>query len=113
SVMQAVIGTDPSIRILDTSSKKILIRGHDLIDLSQETEYLDVVHLLSEGKFFSNEEGKALDKELRTHGSIPKEIMAIISLLPKQTHHMDAQRTGIYVLDNYDERLDDRKKEVN
>src|SRR5699024_12196219 len=73
--LQDVIATDTSISLLDTSSKKIVIRGHDLIDLSQEKEYLDVVHLLLEGKFFSNEEGKALDKELRTHGSIPKEIM--------------------------------------
>src|SRR5699024_7117172 len=98
--LQDVIATDTSISLLDTSSKKIVIRGNDLINLLER-------------KFFSNEEGKALDKELRTHGSIPKEIMEIISLLPKQTHPMDAQRTGISVLANYDERLDDRTKEVN
>lgn len=111
--LQDVIATDTNISLLDINSKKIVIRGHDLIDLSQKKEYLDVVHLLLEGEFLSDEEGKALDKELRMHGSIPEEIMEILSLLPKQTHPMDAQRTGISVLANYDERLDDRTNSIN
>lgn len=111
--LQDVIATGTNISLLDTNSKKIVIRGHDLIDLSQKKEYLDVVHLLLEGEFLSDEEGKALDKELRMHGSIPEEIMEILSLLPKQTHPMDAQRTGISVLANYDERLDDRTNSIN
>lgn len=111
--LQDVIAAETDISLLDTDSKKIVIRGHDLINLSQKQGYLDVVHLLLEGKLPSNEEGKALDMEMRMHESIPEEIMKIVSLLPKRAHPMDAQRTGISVLANYDEQLDDCSLAMN
>lgn len=111
--LQDVIASETEISILDTDVKMIVIRGHDLIDLSQTKGYLDVVNLLLEGELPSEEEVTELDEGLRKHESIPKEIMEIISLLPKQAHPMDAQRTGISVLANFDEQLDDRSVEMN
>src|SRR5690625_936457 len=105
--LQDVIATETEISLLDTDVEMIVIRGRDLIDLSQTKGYLDVVHLLLEGRLPTNEEVASLDKELRKHESIPKEIMEIVSLLPKRTHPMDAQRTGISVSANYDEQLED------
>lgn len=111
--LQDVVVSETEISLLDTIEKMIVIRGYDLIELSKSKSYLDVVHLLLEERLPTEDEEKALDLRLRKEESIPEELLDIFSLLPKSTHPMDAQRTGVSVLANYDADLLDRSVEVN
>ena len=44
--LDGIIATETKISLLDTVDCQIVIRGYDLIELSQDNSYLDLVHLL-------------------------------------------------------------------
>jgi len=111
--LEGIVVSDTEVSLLDTEEKMIVIRGHDLIELSKTKKYLDVLHLLLEGDLPSEDDLHALMNRFSKNRSIPEELMQILSLLPKKAHPMDAQRTGISVLANFDEQIDDRSAEIN
>ena len=47
--LEGVIAAETAISFLDTEQEKIIIKGYDLIELSKNNDYLDVVYLLFEG----------------------------------------------------------------
>lgn len=111
--LEGVIAAETAISLLDTTAEQIVIKGHDLIELSKTNQYLDVVHLLFEGDLPTDVEEKALEEKLKSSYDIPKTLTDVFQLLPKRTHPMDAQRTGISVLAGFDEAIDNRSKEWN
>lgn len=111
--LDGVIATETQLSFLDTVNSQIILRGYDLIDLSKENVYLDIVHLLLNGTLPTNEARKALEDDLKQKYVIPQVIIEIFKLLPKNTHPMDGLRTGISALAGYDEHIDDRSAERN
>lgn len=111
--LEGVIASETGISLLDTEQEKIIIRGHDLIDLSKGKTYADIVYLLLEGSLPSDTERNALEKRLKSNYEIPQTVTDILKLIPKTTHPMDGQRTGISVLAGYDETINDRSEEAN
>src|SRR5690625_3516416 len=111
--LEGIVVSDTEISLLDTKEKMIVIRGHDLIELSKEKKYLDVLHLLLEGNLPSEDDLQAIMNRLSKNRAIPEELIQLFALLPKNAHPMDAQRTGISVLANFDEQIDDRSSVTN
>lgn len=111
--LDGIIAAETEISLLDTELEKIIIKGHDLIELSQEKEYVDIVHLLLGGELPSLAEKQALEEKLQTNYEIPSGVMNVLKLLPERTHPMDGLRTGLSVLAGYDEEIDDRSLEVS
>ncbi|MBU8567202.1 citrate synthase [Virgibacillus pantothenticus] len=111
--LDGVIAAETAISFLDTEQEKIIIRGHELIDLSKSNDYIDVVHLLLDGKLPNASEKTALEKKLTSNYDIPDQVMQILSLLPKETHPMDGLRTGLSALSGYDKDIDNRSLETN
>ncbi|WP_156289590.1 citrate synthase [Oceanobacillus salinisoli] len=111
--LAGVIAAETSISLLDTEQEKIIIRGHDLIDLSKKYQYADVVHLLLEGQLPTPSERTRLSERLKENYDIPQGVFNVFQLLPEQTHPMDGQRTGISVLAGYEDNIDDRSIEAN
>lgn len=111
--LEGVIAAETAISLLDTEREQIIIKGHDLIELSKYHDYLDIVHLLFEGKLPTVLEKEQLDQRLKEMYSIPKQVNDILHLLPKNIHPMDGQRTGISALAGYDEAIDDRSEIAN
>lgn len=111
--LEGVVASETAISLLDTEQEKIIIRGHDLIDLSKQKTYADIVHLLLEDSLPSDTERDTLEKRLKSHYEIPQTVTDIFKLLPKTTHAMDGQRTGISVLNGYDQAIQDRSEEAN
>src|SRR5699024_6463127 len=93
--------------------EKIIIRGQDLIELSQKKTYADIVHLLLEGELPTPEARDATEKRLTSEGKLPENIIDILKLLPEHTHAMDGQRTAISILGGYDDKIADRSTAVN
>lgn len=111
--LEGVVVSETDISVLDTEIEKIIIRGYDLIELSETKTYLDVVHLLLENELTDEQGLNELEAKLKQFQVIPDELYDIFSLLNKQAHPMDAQRTGISVIANYDNEIDDNSLEVN
>ncbi|HLS61452.1 MAG TPA: citrate synthase [Virgibacillus sp.] len=111
--LEGVIASETAISLLDTESEQIIIKGHDLIELSKEHDYLDIVYLLFKGDLPTATEKEGLEQQLKQNYDVPKQVEDILHLLPKGTHPMDAQRTGISVLAGFEENLADRSDKAN
>jgi citrate synthase len=111
--LEGVVAAETSISFLDTVQGEIVIRGYDLIELSKEKEYLDIVHLLLEGSLPDALERGEIETKLKNEYEVPQEIFEILQLLPKQTHPMDGLRTGISALAGYDEDIDNCSADMN
>ncbi|GAA0447790.1 citrate synthase [Lentibacillus halophilus] len=111
--LEGVIASETAISLLDTEQEQIIIRGHDLIDLSAQKTYADLVYLLLEGTLPSDAERQAVEETLKANYKVPDTVTDILQLLPKGTHPMDGQRTAISVSAGYDTTLDDRSLEAN
>lgn len=111
--LEGVIAAETAISLLDTESEKIVIKGYDLIELSEEKEYLDIVHLLLADTLPDQSEKLRLEERLQDDYSIPLTILDILKLLPDQTHPMDSLRTGISILAGYDSQSESRSPDVN
>lgn len=111
--LEGLVVSETEISILDTDIEKIIVRGYDLIELSETKTYLDIVHLLLENELTDERGLQHLEDQLKEQQSIPDELYDIFALLHKQTHPMDAQRTGISILANYDNEIDDNTLQAN
>ncbi|WP_138419581.1 citrate synthase [Aquibacillus sediminis] len=111
--LAGVIASETAISLLDTEKEKIIIRGHDLIELSRTNSYTDIIHLLLENELPSDSEKEAMFQKLKNNYNVPEEIFDLLKLLPKETHPMDGQRTALSALAGYDSRIDDRSPEAN
>lgn len=111
--LEGIIAAETAISLLDTEKEKIVIKGYDLIELSRDNSYLDIVNLLLENKLPSLDERRELEEKIKINEKIPADVFAILQLLTKQTHPMDGLRTGISALSGYDSSIDDRTLQVN
>lgn len=111
--LKGVIATKTGISYLDVDVEEIVIRGYDLIELATEKSYPDLVGLLLDGKLPNEQEREKIISGLKQEYHLPANLLDIFRGLPKQTHPMDALRTGISVLAGYESDLDDRTEASN
>ncbi|MFC7392081.1 citrate synthase [Scopulibacillus cellulosilyticus] len=111
--LEGVIASETSLSFLDVDAEEIVIRGYDLIELATKVSYLDIVGLLLDGKLPNEAERESLEKDLKAEYDIPEAVISILKALPKDTHAMDALRTGISALAGFDKELEDRSREAN
>lgn len=111
--LENIIVTETEISILDTVNERIVIRGHELIELSNDHNYLDVIHLLLEHQLPDKEAWDQVADTMISQQEIPKELFESLQFLSQRFHPMDAQRTGISLLANYDPNLEDRSISAN
>lgn len=111
--LEGVIAAETAISLLDTEKEQIIIKGHDLIELSKENDYLDIIYLLFKGDLPTAMEKEQLEQLLKENYQVPVQVNDILHILPKSTHPMDGQRTGISVLAGFDESIDDRSELAN
>ncbi|MBO1001700.1 citrate synthase [Pseudogracilibacillus auburnensis] len=111
--LENVVVSETEISFLDTDVEKIVIRGQDLIELSSTKRYLDIVYLLLEGELPDESKRLMLQNDLSEKQTIPKELLQVFSLFSKDYHPMDAQRTGVSILANYDSYIGDNSAAMN
>lgn len=111
--LEGVVASETNISFLDTVASQIIIKGYDLIQLSQTKKYLDIVHLLLEDKLPLDSERDTIAEILKSEYEVPEEILNVFKLLPKETHPMDGLRTGISSIAGYDAQIEDRSISAN
>lgn len=111
--LDGIIAAETKLSFLDTVHSEIVIQGYDLIELSENSQYLDIVNLLLNDRLPSSEEKALLELILKEEYEIPADILNIFKLLTEGTHPMDGLRTGISALAGYDSQINDRSSRVN
>ncbi|MBV5122665.1 citrate synthase [Bacillus halotolerans] len=111
--LDGVVAAETDISYLDTQYSQILIRGYDLIDLSKTKSYLELVHLLLEGRLPDENETETVKRKVNSASNLPADLVRLLELLPEHTHPMDCLRTGVSALAGYDRQIDDRSPSAN
>ncbi|MDA1476823.1 citrate synthase [Bacillus changyiensis] len=111
--LEGVIAGETEISYLDTEAEEIVIKGYDLMELTEQKTYVDLVHLLLHHKLPNELERTKIESALKFNQDLPQEIYNILSSIPTTTHPMDALRTGISALAGYDPELTDQSVAAN
>ncbi len=96
---------------IDGQEGKLLYRGYNIHDLAEKSTFEEVIYLLLHGSLPSKEQLAEFDAHLRANRRIPDEVIQVLELV-KNSHPMDALRTGISALSAFDSEVTDNSVEA-
>ncbi len=96
---------------IDGLEGKLLYRGYNIHDLAEKSTFEEVVYLLLYGSLPNKEQLAEFDAHLRANRRIPDQVIQVLDLV-KDSHPMDALRTGISALSAFDEEVKDNSVEA-
>ena len=96
---------------IDGQEGKLLYRGYDIHDLAEKSTFEEVVYLLLYGALPTVSQLRDFDGVLRANRRIPDEVIQVLDLV-KNSHPMDALRTGISALAAFDDEVTDNSEEA-
>ena len=96
---------------IDGQIGKLLYRGYSIHDLAEKSTFEEVVYLLLYGDLPNKAQLEELESDLKASRSIPDEVVQVLRLV-KDSHPMDALRTGVSALAAFDSEVDDKSIEA-
>ena len=96
---------------IDGQEGKLLYRGYNIHDLAEKSTFEEVIYLLLHGSLPSKEQLAEFDAHLRANRRIPDEVIQVLELV-KNSHPMDALRTGISAMSAFDPEVTDNSVEA-
>ena len=96
---------------IDGTAGKLLYRGYDIHDLAEKSNFEEVTYLLLYGALPTKRQLSELDATLRANRDIPEELIKVLGLV-KNSHPMDALRTGVSALSAFDPEVKDNSVET-
>jgi len=96
---------------IDGEEGKLLYRGYNIHDLAEKSTFEEVIYLLLYGNLPNRSQLADFDKVLKDNRRIPDEVIQVLDLV-KNSHPMDALRTGISALAAFDPEVDDNSTEA-
>jgi citrate synthase len=97
---------------IDGEKGKLLYRGYNIHDLAEKSTFEEVTFLLLHGILPTRQQLQDFDATLRANRTIPEQVIRVLDLV-KQSHPMDALRTGISALAAFDPEVKDSSAEAN
>ena len=91
---------------IDGQEGKLLYRGYNIHDLAEKSTFEEVIYLLLYGNLPSKEQLAEFDAHLKANRRIPDEVIQVLELV-KNSHPMDALRTGISAMSAFDPEVTD------
>ncbi len=91
----------------------LLYRGYDIHEMAEKANFEEVAYLLLKGELPTIQEREEFSQALAAERSLPKEVLEMMRLLPKNTHPMDMLRTGVSMLGPFDPDLNDHSHDAN
>src|ERR1700709_808300 len=91
----------------------LMYRGYDIHEMAEKANFEEVAYLLLNGELPSTEQAQEFAQALAAERSLPKEVLEMLRLLPKNTHPMDIIRPGVSVLGPFDPELNDHSHDAN
>src|SRR5262249_23417491 len=76
----------------------LMYRGYDIHEMATKASFEEVAYLLLNGVLPSLEQFEQFKQEIARQRSLPKQVLEVLRLMPKNTHPMDMLRTGVSML---------------
>ena len=96
---------------IDGEVGKLLYRGYNIHDLAEKSTFEEVIYLLLYGEMPNRQQLAEFDGLLRANRRIPDEVIQVLDLV-KNSHPMDALRTGLSALSAFDPDVNDNSVEA-
>jgi citrate synthase len=110
--LEGVIAGESAICALD-SEAGLRYRGYDIYDLATQATFPEIAYLLIHGELPNKQQLEELRKQIAKERVLPDQVLQMLRLLPKNTHPMDALRTGVSMLGTFDPELNDNSHDAN
>ena len=111
--LDGVIAGESKICLIDGENRRLSYRGYNVADLVKYSSFEETAYLLIKGYLPTTNELLAFKKALVEARQIPPEILQILASIPVKTSAMDAFRTIISALSQYDPEVDSNSPEAN
>jgi len=109
--LQDVIAGETAITRVDPEPG-LIHRGYDIQELAAHTSFEETALLLLHGELPSMTELAQFRRELSAERHLPPPVLALLQLMPPNTHPMDSLRTGVSMLAAFDPDLKDSCREA-
>jgi 2-methylcitrate synthase/citrate synthase II len=110
--LAGVIAGETAICWVDPNAG-LMYRGYDIHEMAEKANFEEVAYLLLNGQLPTVAQGQEFSKALSAERSLPKEVLEVLRLMPKNTHPMDMLRTGVSMLAPFDPELNDNSHDAN
>ena len=91
----------------------LMYRGYDIHEMAEKASFEEVAYLLLKGELPTIEQLENFRAAIAQERPLPKQVLEMMRLMPKQTHPMDMLRTGVSMLAPFDPELNDHSHEAN
>jgi 2-methylcitrate synthase/citrate synthase II len=110
--LAGVVAGETSICWVDPNAG-LMYRGYDIHEMALKANFEEVAYLLLHGELPTIEQLTKFTKAVAAQRELPKAVLDMLRLLPKEMHPMDMLRTGVSMLGAYDPELNDNSHEAN
>ena len=111
--LEGVIAGESAISRIDVERNRLILRGYDLVDLTEGTTYEDVAYLLLHDDLPSAAQREEFIAALTAERSLPGPVMDMLAGAPAATHPMSLLRTGVSALALHDSDTEDNSRAAN
>jgi 2-methylcitrate synthase/citrate synthase II len=91
----------------------LMYRGYDIHEMAEQASFEEVAYLLLNSDLPTLRQLEEFKQQIAKERPLPKEVMEMLRLLPKNTHPMDMLRTGVSMLAPFDPELNDNSHDAN
>jgi len=100
--LEGIYVYETQISYIDGFNSRLYYRGYRIEDLANYGSYEETVYLLWYGKLPTKKELENFKGNLRENMEIPEQVKEIIRKIPRDTHPMEALRTAVSFIGNFD-----------
>src|SRR6266446_10753957 len=91
----------------------LMYRGYDIHEMAEKASFEEIAFLLLNGQLPTMGEFQQFKADVAKARPLPKQVLEVLRLMPKNTHPMDMLRTGVSMLAPFDPELNDHSHAAN
>ena len=103
--LEDVVAGKSSICYIDGHEGRLLYRGYDIGELAAPTTWEETAYILWNGELPTVNGLRHFSEEMASKRPIPREVVSILSTLPRNCDTMDALRVGVAALGIFDDPM--------
>ena len=111
--LEGVLAGESALSRIDIEINRLILRGYDLVELTESARYEEVAYLLLYGDLPTVAELDAFDGELRSQRDLPGPVVDLLRAAPSDAHPMDLVRTAVSALAFFDAETRDNSHSAN
>lgn len=111
--LEGVIAGESAISYIDTTRNRLIIRGYDLVALTEHATYEELAYMLLHGDLPTAAALDQFNATLAQERAVPEEIISILRQAPSSVHPMSLLRTAVSALEFHDPDAEDDSTPAN